>query len=76
MFSRKYRKRIEELETQLENTEKELKSYKSDCDYLTKENIRLVRETKQLRKELHDFPARNKKGQFEKRKTKQKPVTA
>lgn len=70
MFSKKYKKRIQELEKQLENSEREIQEYRKDNIYLTGRVKQLKSDVLQLRKELEILPKRNSKGQYEKRRKK------
>lgn len=72
MFSKKYKKRIAELEAQLESTKVELGNVQRENEEYRKDNIYLSGRVRQLTKELEILPKRNSKGQYERRR---KPVT-
>lgn len=72
MFGKKYKKRIAELEAQLESTKVELGNVQRENEEYRKDNIYLSGRVRQLTKELEILPKRNSKGQYERRR---KPVT-
>jgi predicted nuclease with TOPRIM domain len=72
MFSKKYKRRIAELEAQLESTKVELGNVQRENEEYRKDNIYLSGRVRQLTKELEILPKRNSKGQYERRR---KPVT-